>query len=122
MASTIPAQDTSEHTLTKADVIEEVVNATGLGRRDAEVVVETVFDNIVQALQADDKIEIRGFGSFHTRLRQGRVGRNPKTGEKVQVPPKRIPYFKPSKDLKEYINHTKAQAGGPKPPAVPGES
>jgi integration host factor subunit beta len=58
-------------------------------------------------LRTGDKIEIRGFGSFRTRQRQSRVGRNPKTGARVEVPAKRIPYFKPSKELKELVN------GGP---------
>ena len=61
-------------------------------------------DEIVRALRAGDKIEIRGYGSFRTRQRQPRVGRNPKTGTRVEVPSKRIPYFKPSKELKDLIN------------------
>ncbi len=65
-----------------------------------------------RALQSDDKIEIRGFGSFRTRQRRGRTGRNPKTGAKVEVPPKKIPYFKPSKELKDYVNN-------PRPSSMP---
>jgi len=90
--------------MTKADLVEEVSRAIAASRKDAELIVENVFDAIVQALRGDDKIEIRGFGSFRTRRRRGRTGRNPKTGAKVQVPPKRIPYFKPSKELKELVN------------------
>jgi integration host factor subunit beta len=90
--------------MTKADLVEEVSRAIAASRKDAETIVENVFDAIVQALRSDDKIEIRGFGSFRTRRRRGRTGRNPKTGAKVQVPPKRIPYFKPSKELKELVN------------------
>ncbi|MGH2523938.1 MAG: HU family DNA-binding protein [Candidatus Acidiferrales bacterium] len=94
--------------MTKADLVEEVSRAVAASRKDAESIVEGVFDAIVKALRADDKIEIRGFGSFRTRWRprnrKPRMGRNPKTGAKVEVPPKRIPYFKPSKDLKELIN------------------
>ena len=90
--------------MTKADLVEEVSRAIAASRKDAEQIVENVFEAIVQALRSDDKIEIRGFGSFRTRRRRGRTGRNPKTGAKVQVPPKRIPFFKPSKELKELVN------------------
>jgi len=90
--------------MTKADLVEEVSRAIESTRKDAEAIVETVFESVIKALQADDKIEVRGFGSFRTRRRRGRIGRNPKTGEKVNVPPKRIPFFKPSKELKELIN------------------
>ena len=93
-----------EQTLTKADLVEEVTRVTELPRKESEAVVETIFESIIQALQGNDKIEIRGFGSFRTRKRRGRIGRNPKTGVKVNVPPKRIPYFKPSKELKEIVN------------------
>jgi integration host factor subunit beta len=91
-------------TMTKADLVEEVIRATELPRKDSEVIVETVFESIIQALQTGDKIEIRGFGSFRTRERRGRTGRNPKTGAKVEVPAKKIPFFKPSKELKDFVN------------------
>jgi integration host factor subunit beta len=93
-----------DHTVTKAELVEEVSRVTELPRKESEAVVETVFDSIIAALQSDDKIEIRGFGSFRTRQRRGRTGRNPKTGAKVEVPPKKIPYFKPSKELKDHVN------------------
>ncbi len=94
----------NESTLTKADLVEEVVKNTELPRKDSEDIVETIFEGIIGALQNGDKIEIRGFGSFRTRQRRGRIGRNPKTGAKVEVPPKRIPFFKPSKELKDFVN------------------
>ena len=94
----------TDATTTKADLVEEVIKSTKLGRKESEMVVETVFDSIISALQGGQKIEIRGFGSFRTRDRRGRIGRNPKTGEKVDVPKKRIPYFKPSKELKDFVN------------------
>ena len=105
--------------MTKADLVEEVTQIGDLTRRDGEVVVDTVFDAVIQALQAGDKIEIRGFGSFRTRQRRGRIGRNPKTGAKVQVPPKRIPFFKPSKELKDFVNTNSAHAtiAPPEPPS-----
>lgn len=99
-------------TMTKADLVEEVIRSTELPRKDSEVVVETVFESIIQALQTGDKIEIRGFGSFRTRERRGRTGRNPKTGAKVEVPAKKIPFFKPSKELKDFVNGQAAAGDG----------
>jgi integration host factor subunit beta len=72
----------------------------------------------VRSLRAGDKIEIRGFGSFRTRQRQPRVGRNPKTGTRVEVPSKRIPYFKPSKELKDLVNASTAEPQGDDEEAV----
>lgn len=97
--------------MTKADLVEEVSRITEVKRKEAEVIVETIFDSIMHALRGKDKVEIRGFGSFRTRQRRGRTGRNPKTGEKVEVPPKTIPFFKPSKDLKDLINQGSASPG-----------
>jgi integration host factor subunit beta len=93
--------------MTKADLVEEVIRVSGLSKKQAEIIVNTVFDSVVDALQRDDKIELRGFGSFRVRRRRSRQGRNPKTGDRVAVPAKRIPYFKPGKELKDLIN------GGP---------
>lgn len=90
--------------MTKADLIEDVARATELSRKDSEVVVDTIFEGIVKSLRGGEKIEIRGFGSFRTRHRNSRVGRNPKTGARVDVPAKDIPYFKPSKELKDLVN------------------
>ncbi len=90
--------------MTKADLVEEVAHATDLTRKDSEVIVDTLFESVIKALRAGDKLEVRGFGSFRVRERNARVGRNPKTGEKVEVPAKRVPYFKPSKELKDLIN------------------
>jgi len=101
--------------MTKADLIEEVVHATEMNRKDSEVIVETVFDSIVKSLRAGAKIEIRGFGSFRTRERKARVGRNPKTGARVEVPAKTIPFFKPSKELKDLVN----RGGAPEAASAP---
>jgi integration host factor subunit beta len=90
--------------LTKAELVEEVARVTQLTKKQAEEIVNTVFATIVDSLRTGRKIELRGFGSFRLRSRGARVGRNPKTGEKVEVPPKRIPYFKPGKELKEQLN------------------
>jgi len=100
--------------MTKAELVEEVARVSELTKKHSEIIVNTVFDSIVDALQKDQKIELRGFGSFRIRQRRSRQGRNPKTGDKVDVPAKRIPYFKPGKELKELIN---ASAGSPEPTA-----
>jgi integration host factor subunit beta len=102
--------------MTKADLIEEVSRVVEMTRKDSEVIVESIFDSIVRSLRAGDKIEIRGYGSFRTRQRQPRVGRNPKTGTRVEVPSKRIPYFKPSKELKDLVNASMATATDSAPP------
>jgi integration host factor subunit beta len=91
--------------MTKADLVVDVMRLGDLTRTDAETIVETIFDSVVAALRAGDKIEIRGFGSFRTRQRNPRIGRNPKTGARVEVPAKRVPFFKPSKDLRDLVNH-----------------
>jgi integration host factor subunit beta len=96
--------------MTKADLIEEVSTLAEVTRKDGEVIVETIFDSIVKSLRSGDKIEIRGFGSFRTRQRKPRIGRNPKTGARVEVPAKKIPFFKPSKELKDLVNDGKAAA------------
>jgi len=109
--------------MTKAELVEEVARAAELNKRDAEVIVETVFDSIIGALHKGEKVELRGFGSFRTRERGPRRGRNPKTGEPVDVPAKRVPYFKPGKELKEYFTESPAGAEGavaaPAPAATP---
>src|SRR3954470_6084791 len=90
--------------MTKADLIEEVSRLVELTRKDSEVVVETIFDSIVKSLRSGEKAEIGGVGSCRTRQRKPRVGRNPKTGDRVDVPAKKIPFFKPSKELKDLVN------------------
>ncbi len=90
--------------MTKAELVEEVARSTELTKKHAEIIVNTVFDCIVESLKTGQKIELRGFGSFRIRNRGSRIGRNPKTGDRVQVPPKRIPYFKPGKELREILN------------------
>lgn len=102
--------------MTKADLIEEVSRVVEFTRKESEVIVEAIFDSVVKALREGDKIEIRGFGSFRTRQRMSRIGRNPKTGARVDVPAKRIPYFKPSKELKDLVNQEQSAAP---PSAVP---
>jgi integration host factor subunit beta len=96
--------------MTKAELVDEVARVVQLTKKQAETIVNIVFDSIVDSLRAGQKIELRGFGSFRLRSRKSRTGRNPKTGEKVEVPSKKIPYFKPGKELKELINKAMAEA------------
>ena len=77
-----------------------------LTRKDSETIIDAIFGGIVKALRRGEKTECRGFGVFRTRQRRPRSGRNPKTGARVEVPAKKIPYFKPSKELKELVNNT----------------
>jgi integration host factor subunit beta len=90
--------------MTKADLVDKVTSLGDLTRRDGEVIVDTMFEAVIGALRADDKVEIRGFGSFRTRKRNPRIGRNPKTGARVDVPAKRVPFFKPAKELRDSVN------------------
>ena len=112
--------------MTKAELIDRVAERASISRTEAEAVVNTVLTSIVRALQEGDKVELRGFGSFRLRLRRARIGRNPKTGERVAVPAKSVPYFKPGKELRELLNpqdHDGGSAstdeGGPQTEASP---
>lgn len=99
--------------MTKAELVEDVARAAELTKKDAERLVEIVFESIIDTLNQGEKIELRGFGSFRVRERGARRGRNPKTGDPVDIPAKRVPYFKPGKELKELINEDGNGAGGP---------
>ena len=90
--------------MTKADLVEKVAREAEMTKKDAEKLVEIIFESIVSTLNKGEKIELRGFGSFRVRERNARKGRNPKTGEAVKIPAKRVAYFKPGKDLKDLIN------------------
>ncbi len=90
--------------MTKADIIELVAKRSDLPKKQSEMVVNTVLMSIVEALDSGEKVELRGFGSFRMKLREARTARNPKTGEKVQVDPKKVPYFRAGKELRELIN------------------
>ena len=113
--------------MTKAELVEDVARAAELTKKDAERLVELVFESIIETLNRGEKIELRGFGSFRVRERGARRGRNPKTGAPVDIPAKRVPYFKPGKELKELINDEADEqspsaspagdAGGPVSPA-----
>lgn len=94
--------------MTKSVLIEKITKrvsqSVGITKKQTEVVIEAVFENIKDALAKGGKVEIRGFGNFKLRSRRARQARNPKTGESVVVPPKKVPYFKVGKELREMIN------------------
>jgi integration host factor subunit beta len=90
--------------MTKAVLVEEVSRVLEMSRNDAEAIVEAILNSMVRSLRSGERIEIRGFGSLGTRQRKPRVGRNPKTGARVDVPAKRTAHFKASKALKELVN------------------
>ncbi|NNE97510.1 MAG: HU family DNA-binding protein [Pyrinomonadaceae bacterium] len=91
--------------MTKADLVEIVAREAEMTKKDVEQLVEIIFESITGTLNRGEKIELRGFGSFRVRERSARKGRNPKTGAPVDIPAKRVAYFKPGKDLKDIINN-----------------
>jgi integration host factor subunit beta len=91
-------------TMTKADIIELVAKRSSIPKKQAELIVNTVFSSIMSALETGDKVELRGFGSFKMKERKSHQARNPKTGDKVFVEAKKIPHFKPGSELKGLIN------------------
>jgi integration host factor subunit beta len=90
--------------MTKAELVELIAQDTGVSKKDTGLIVNLIMENIGQALVAGDKVELRGFGSFKVKSRRGRTARNPRTGDSVEVPAKRIPYFKASNELKGRLN------------------
>ncbi len=90
--------------MTRADLIEEVSRVVELSQKEADLILAVMLGSRVSALRDGDKVEIRGFGSLRTRPRRGRIGRNPKSGQRVEVPPKRIAFFKPSKAVLDLMN------------------
>ncbi len=91
--------------MTKSVLIEKMTEKVdGISRKQTEVIVETIFESIKESLAKGGKVEIRGFGNFRLRSRKARKARNPKTGEAVEVPPKKVPYFKVGKELREMVN------------------
>jgi integration host factor subunit beta len=92
--------------MNKAELINKVSEQTNVTQKVAKVIVDTLFDGMKESLQNGERIEIRGFGSFMVRNYGGYKGRNPKTGEIVEVLPKKLPFFKVGKELKEMVNTT----------------
>ncbi len=90
--------------MNRSELIDAVAQRSNLARREAELVVNTIFDSLFDAIQEGRRVEIRGFGSFTTRHYGSYIGRNPKTGAKVDVNKKRLPFFKVGKDLRERVS------------------
>ena len=95
--------------MTKAELVEKVANQINLTKKQTEVVVNAVFSSITDSLADGKKVELRGFGSFRIRQRNARVGRNPKSGQKVDVPSKKVPFFKAGKELRELVDEREAE-------------
>jgi integration host factor subunit beta len=107
--------------MTKSGLIEEVAKRTPhISKKDTEVVVNTIFDAMIESLRGGDRIEIRGFGSFQVKIREARDGRNPKTGEPVHISAKRTPFFKVGKELKEMVDSSPADGASSEDAAVDG--
>jgi len=83
------------------DLVNKVAEKTGLKKKDAELAVNSVFDSIEEALSGGEKVQVIGFGTFETRSRSARSGRNPQTGETIEIPASTVPAFKPGNKLKE---------------------
>ncbi|AHF01217.1 integration host factor subunit beta [Thiomicrospira aerophila AL3] len=97
--------------MTKSELIELISRKqTQLSHNDVELAVNHIVDAMISAMATGDRIEIRGFGSFSLHHRQARLGRNPKTGETVALPEKRVPHFKPGKELRERVDESKFHA------------
>lgn len=103
--------------MTKSELIEVVAQEAGLTKGRAELVINTIFESMVEALQHGEGIEIRGFGSFTVRQYKAYEGRNPRTGDAVHVAPKRLPFFKVGKDLRERVNGKGPEGGTDNPVA-----
>ncbi len=96
--------------MTRSDLVEELASRfSQLTHRDAEYAVKTILDAMGDALVRGHRIEIRGFGSFSINRRSPRMGRNPRSGESVAIPEKRVPHFKPGKALREAVDARTAQ-------------
>lgn len=90
--------------MTKAELVGRVADKIHLTKKQTEAIVNILFMCITDALKKGDKVELRGFGSFRTRSRNAREGRNPKTGDTVQIPSKKVPFFKAGKELREVVD------------------
>ncbi len=91
--------------MTKAELVEQVAEQINLTKQQTETIVNILLDSITEALSQGDKVELRGFGSFRIRGRNPRNGRNPKTGDAVHIPAKKVPFFKAGKELREMVDN-----------------
>ncbi len=90
--------------MTKAELVDKVADKVNLTKKQTEIIVNILFNSITEALSDGDKVELRGFGSFRIRDRNPREGRNPKTGDTVHIPAKKVPFFKAGKELREMVD------------------
>ncbi len=89
--------------MTKSDLVDSVAAKVGMTKKDSARAVEAVFDTIKEQLKTGDKVQLVGFGSFEVKQREARVGRNPKTMEEIRIPARRVPVFRPGKELKDSV-------------------
>ncbi|MXW78989.1 MAG: HU family DNA-binding protein [Gemmatimonadetes bacterium] len=99
--------------MTKADIVRLIAEGTGLTKTDTAAVVDGFIESVVKALEREDHIEIRGFGTFKVVERAPRIGRNPRTGAEVKIAGRKVPTFKPSKELRARVNGGNAEDKGP---------
>jgi len=99
--------------VTKADIVNQIADATGLTKTDTSAVVEGLIASVIDAMQRGEHIEIRGFGTFKVVDRAPRTGRNPKTGEVVRIPSRPVPVFKPSRELRTSVEDGQVVSGNP---------
>lgn len=99
--------------MTKADIVNQIADATGLTKTDTSAVVEGLIASVIDAMQRGEHIEIRGFGTFKVVDRAPRTGRNPKTGEVVRIPSRPVPVFKPSRELRTSVEDGQVVSGNP---------
>jgi integration host factor subunit beta len=97
--------DAGEKVVIRSELVSQLAaENSGLTVRDIDAIVECFFDDIIEQLAANGRVELRGFGTFSTRARDSRTGRNPRTGDAVAVASKRVPYFKPGKEMRDRLN------------------
>lgn len=90
--------------MTKADIVEKTAHVVDIPKRKGEIIVNAVLRCIIEALAQGERVDLRGFGSFRVSARDGRVGRNPRTGETIKVPAKKVPLFRAGKEFRKKVN------------------
>lgn len=100
--------------MTKADIVRQIAQATGLTKTDTSAVVDGFIESVIEAMEQEEHIEIRGFGTFKVVTRAPRTGRNPRTGSEVKISSRRAPVFKPSKELRARVENDNNRAGAKK--------
>jgi integration host factor subunit beta len=106
--------------VTKAEIVDTISREVGITKKDIAYVIDLFFEKIKAGLASGDHFELRGFGTFGIRTRMSRIARNPKTGDKVSVPERKVPYFRAGKELKEMVTYRSMGRGGSSPSGSPG--